>query len=454
MIPDCTLTTACFNLNEFHNKSRSLDDCINSMKSLLEVPCYIVIYTDKYCHDKIYQIRKSYGLIHLTKFIIIKFDELTFYKYVDKVKENRKIPFGAAIDERTCSETHILRCSKFNFVLETININPFNTSKFGWIDSSINMNFSKICQNYTNNKLLYILHNISDKFHIQILNANDKKYKLTENITEYYQNYRWVVCGGFFTTSAKIGLPILNRLNEIFIDTTNQGYGHGDEMLYLQVLDEFYDDIHRSYGDYQHILNNFIRPTIAFDYIFHNIINTYLNLGYHKECFECCQTLLYEIENFNVECQANIYMNILFVYYVSSFYYQQNKSLSIIHHIYDVIKNNIKVRYIFNMNKDFFVSQFKYIDKDIENIDKDIDKDENIDKNIENKNSQINKLDSEIKILKDKLDSLTNSNDAGAGLLTDTELLHNQKYTGNWILLVTILGLCYMNKSLINTYMG
>ena len=76
-----------------------------------------------------------------------------------------------------------------------------------------------------------------------------------------------------------------------------------------------------------------------------------------------------------------------------------------------------------------------------------------IDKNIENKNSQINKLDSEIKILKDKLDSLTNSNDAGAGLLTDTELLHNQKYTGNWILLGTILGLCYMNKSIINTYL-
>ena len=31
MIPDCTLTTACFNLNDFHNKS------INSMKSLLDV---------------------------------------------------------------------------------------------------------------------------------------------------------------------------------------------------------------------------------------------------------------------------------------------------------------------------------------------------------------------------------------------------------------------------------
>ena len=46
-------------------------------------------------------------------------------------------------------------------------------------------------------------------------------------------------------------------------------------MPYVEVdvdLDEFYDDIHRSYGDYQHILNNFIRPTIAYDYIFHNIM--------------------------------------------------------------------------------------------------------------------------------------------------------------------------------------
>jgi len=76
-----------------------------------------------------------------------------------------------------------------------------------------------------------------------------------------------------------------------------------------------------------------------------------------------------------------------------------------------------------------------------------------IDTNIETKNSKINKLDLEIKLLKDKLNSLNNSNNAGEGMLSDTELLHNQKYTGNWILLGTILGLCYMNKSIINTYL-
>ena len=76
-----------------------------------------------------------------------------------------------------------------------------------------------------------------------------------------------------------------------------------------------------------------------------------------------------------------------------------------------------------------------------------------IDKNIGKKNSQINNLDLKIKSLKDKLDSLTNSNNAGEGVLSDTELLHNQKYIGNWILFGTILGLCYMNKSIVNTYL-
>lgn len=92
-------------------------------------------------------------------------------------------------------------------------------------------------------------------------------------------------------------------------------------------------------------------------------------------------------------------------------------------------------------------SDFFMLKNDME-IDLDI-----INKNIENKNSQINKLDLEIKLLKDKLDYLNNSNDAGEGMLIDTELMHNQKYTGNWILLITILGLCYMNKSIINTYL-
>ena len=77
-----------------------------------------------------------------------------------------------------------------------------------------------------------------------------------------------------------------------------------------------------------------------------------------------------------------------------------------------------------------------------------------LDNDIEVKNAQIVALDLEITALKDRLDYLINSNNAGEGLLTDTELLHNQKYVGNLLLLITILGLCYMNKTLVNTYIN
>lgn len=74
------------------------------------------------------------------------------------------------------------------------------------------------------------------------------------------------------------------------------GYGHGEEMLYLEILDDFYDDIERSYGDYGQLINNFINPTRDFYYIFYFIINNYLNYDYYKECYDCCKKNLYSIE--------------------------------------------------------------------------------------------------------------------------------------------------------------
>ena len=75
------------------------------------------------------------------------------------------------------------------------------------------------------------------------------------------------MCCCFYTMGEEIGKKIIYRFNEISINTIMNGYGHGDESIFLEILDEFYDDIHRSYGDYYNILNNFIRPTKGFDYI-------------------------------------------------------------------------------------------------------------------------------------------------------------------------------------------
>ena len=359
MIPNCTLTTCCFDLTKYYKGSRSLEECINNMKALLEVPCYLVIFTDNNCINLIKNIRNSFGLDDLTYYVVSNFEEVAYFKYNDNIKFNRTIYYPTR-DERTCSESHLLVCNKFDFVLKTIKINPFNTTKFGWIDSSLGPKVMRICENYTIEIFLNVLNNISEKFHIQILNVNDKKYKLNENKKEFYQQYRWVVCGGFFTCGKEIGINVLTRLNYIFIETTKLGYGHGEEMLYLEALDEFYDDIDKSYGDYGQIINNFINPMCKLNYICNNIIQSYLNFGYNKECYDCCKKVLYSIEELSVDCEAYIYMKILFSYYVSSFYHKQSVTVKIVNHIYNICNNNPIIKSEFDKNKDFYESQFKY----------------------------------------------------------------------------------------------
>lgn len=361
MIPDCTLVTANYCLTKYHNKCRDFETTINHMKSLLEVPCYMVIFTDSYSFPKINEIRSNFNLNHLTKYIVREFEELEMYKYIETVKENRE-KYYPTKDERTCAESHLLCCSKFDFVLETIQENPFQTSKFAWIDTYVGTNFSRICTHYKNNTLLKILNNITDKFHIQVLNVCDKKYIQMENLREYYEHYRWVACGGFFTTGKEIGLKILNELKQIFIKHTNAGYGHGEEMFYLEILDKYYDDsIHISYGDYQFILDNFISPTINIHYIYYFIILNYIKFGYYKECYDCCKRILHEYESYNIEMDYFLYFNILFQYYLCCFNYKREEAFDHVNKIYKLIEINPNVKNIYNQNKEFYDTQFSFV---------------------------------------------------------------------------------------------
>jgi hypothetical protein len=202
-----------------------------------------------------------------------------------------------------------------------MSINPFNTTHFGWIDAYLGTPLMslksqalketdrlkeahhvpqvhretplkgpslRISENYTNTTVPRILRTIADEwnssqFHIQILNVCDKRFKEPQYKREYYNQYRWLVCGGFFVTSQEAGIPILSRLKEIFVETTMAGYGHGEEMFYLEVLDEYQDQIRGTYGDYGQMLDNFIYPTRNAEYIYHVIMANYKRYGYADE---------------------------------------------------------------------------------------------------------------------------------------------------------------------------
>jgi hypothetical protein len=138
-------------------------------------------------------------------------------------------------------------------------------------------------------------------------------------------------------------------------------YGHGEEMMFLEILDEFYDDIYRSYGDYCHILNNFIHPTTGFHYINNIIIKNYQQLGYHKECYECCKTVLHEIELHNVNMDYENYFSILFSYYISAYYYKgKEDARNLVIYIMELVRNNSHVREEYEKNIEIYRTNFLF----------------------------------------------------------------------------------------------
>jgi hypothetical protein len=178
---------------------------------------------------------------------------------------------------------------------------------------------------------------------------------------EMYQHYRWIVCGCLFITEVDKGEIILSRLNEIFVETTKMGYGHGEEMFFLEVLDEFYDDIERSYGDYQHILNNFIQPTIGYDYIYNHIIKNYLQFSYHREGYDCCKKLILQIESYNVSIDNELYMNILFSFFVFTFYHKgKEEAKALVEYIKQIITENPLIRREYIKQQPFYDTQFAH----------------------------------------------------------------------------------------------
>jgi hypothetical protein len=327
----------------------------------LDIPSYMVIYCDEYLAPFVQSHRDEIGCGDITVVRQIRYEDLWVYPLLPIVKKNRE-EYWPTRDARTNSETHLITCNKFDFVERTILDNPFpTTTRFAWIDSCLEPRLHKICEDYSHAKMMRLLHSITDKFHIQILNVCNKRFKEPAQKREFYQQYRWIVCGGFFTCGRDAGLRILARLKNLVSETTHQGYGHGEEMFYLEVLDEFYDDIERSYGDYGQIIDNFIQPQRNMRYILNNIVRSYSAYGYHRECYDCCRKLVAAFDQYAVKEDYHVWVEAYFYYYVSAFYHRRDLAKSIVERIYEVALQNPYFKREFDTRREYYESQFAFI---------------------------------------------------------------------------------------------
>jgi hypothetical protein len=315
-LPDCTLTTACFLLNKYNQNGKTLEDCIKGMDTLLRTPCYLVIYCNPPLVNHIKE-RRSFYLESLTRIVVREVEDLWAYQFAEQIRKNRT-QYWPTADPRISTESTVLVFNKFQFLYETIEHNPFGTSKFGWIDGHLGENGSKICgEGDFERRLLNTLHHVPSTFRVQMLNVEDKKFKEDQHKREFYEKARWSVVGCLFTTSAEIGKKILSRIKEVIAHTVALGYGHGDEYFYLEVLDEFEEEMSRAYGDYKDTLSNFIRPTANLNFVYWGTIIGNYNMGYYKECIAACRAVISSLEDFETSPNTDMYVRVYSTLYLA-----------------------------------------------------------------------------------------------------------------------------------------
>jgi glycosyltransferase involved in cell wall biosynthesis len=378
LFSNTTIVTACFYLKDYYPEnsqifSRTVHEMVNENgEFLLNKLCYMTIFCDEYTYPEIFKIRnEKYNLDKFTKYHVMKFEDIWSYQWKDKVIENRE-KYWPTRDNRAEWPSHLLNCNKADFILTAINENTFKNSKFLWCDFNIKKIFNDPrVKNYYDQKysilqrdtlFLNILNNIPDKFHVHIINVVNKQY-LSKNLKEeYYNRYRYKIAGGLFSMTNHIDhIEILNDLKQNFIDMTELGYGHGDELLFYDIYYKYFDKFERSYGDYSELIYNFCYPTENLSYILNNVVKNYLNLRYYEECFETCEKCLYGFYNKKVEMNWNIFLNFLFYKYVSAFYCNKEASIKTAHEILYYVDNIHDFKIEFDKSREFYLQQLSFV---------------------------------------------------------------------------------------------
>jgi hypothetical protein len=269
-----TLVTCLFNCHEgtkFDAKNYYYKKSLRTMA--IEQP--MIIFCDKENEEYFRDIRKALKLDHLTKIVVMDLKEFYIYKLRDQI--DKRYRHGGNDDDKTKNPNlYVVWLSKFEMVLKSIELNPFNSTHFTWIDINL---ITKTCNNSLNyiddavyNKIDKICKEPKDKLSIQILNYWHPEWY--SNLSSFFSSYRWIVCGAFFTVESEIGKEILPKFTKKAEELLNKGFCQGDESIFAFVIDENEDSFNFSVGDYEDCINNYYKPETKIDYV-KNILSNY-----------------------------------------------------------------------------------------------------------------------------------------------------------------------------------
>jgi hypothetical protein len=137
-----------------------------------------------------------------TKIVLYGRDQMYYMKYIDKMENY----VSTENQEKNTKEFMIVMWNKTEYMREAVQINPFNTDHYVWIDFGIRY----ICKNHSDEEYVDMLNNFSHPY-ISNIAIDDIKVRIGGiwdtayfyNTLHPFMNVYWYFAGGVFGGTAK-----------------------------------------------------------------------------------------------------------------------------------------------------------------------------------------------------------------------------------------------------------
>ena len=287
----------------------------NAANFILKLPYYLIIFIDDNTNSQRIENRilKS-RLEHLDKTVIIKkkINETYYYSYINKIQkintQNNLIQISRNFNPYYLSITY----NKLFFVKYAIELNPFSSSHFIWIDFGISYVLNSINSNILFNELRIIMKNIPDKIRQMSLSYSDNQ-KVNNQIGNKYISinahtaFIKKLAGGLFSGNKENLITYFDLFkNKIDSLLTNNKY-YIDEVIMTMVYLGNKELFTLYYGCYESIILNYYRPNINFMSILWMIKLAVQNNYFDK----ANDILIYMLPFFNSSNLEDIYNNLI-----------------------------------------------------------------------------------------------------------------------------------------------
>lgn len=363
---DATFVTAFFLVREkenhpFKNDKSNKYFCFpefyyDAMKLLLQQPINLVIFAEPANEKQLWEIRPL-NLHYLTRIVVLEYEELSYWGTFPQFTENHsKNPVKNHTPEKFTPLYKFIVNHKTEFVKYVVQMNPFNTTYFGWMDLRLYPVY---------NIPLHELDRVISKIPSDRVFIHQMAYTSptdVENRHEFYSATRGQIAAGFWVACAEPMLKFCNLCVSEYRTSLREGYAPSDEMIFAMIVGKNHDLFDPYFGDYGEMLYNtlYVRRN---QHLAINYLNISFDRGTHYQTHKCAESLRMGLMTNHFSVDTLTKFNIWYKNYVACFWLNKHDYCKqILFELFDLATSDKDLLHHIKHLQSFIENNIKYLE--------------------------------------------------------------------------------------------